>query len=136
MNRFWDKVEKTDTCWNWIAASRGNGYGCFKYERKTVDTHRMSWFFTYGIWPKKWILHKCNNRICVRPDHLYEGTPKENYWDMRNNGNAHIPQSIYQTDEQKKLHQEEVRRKNLERWHKRGKYLRDIRKGKIKNIPR
>jgi len=36
MKRFWDKVKigKEDECWEWIASGRGNGYGCFKYQKK------------------------------------------------------------------------------------------------------
>lgn len=83
MQRFWDKVEKTDTCWNWVAANRGKtGYGCFKFKGKVYDSHRFVWFLTYGVFSTEWILHHCDNRKCVRPEHLYEGTPKENVRDM------------------------------------------------------
>jgi len=100
MKRFWDKVEKTNTCWNWVGGSRGNGYGCIKYQKKVYDTHRFVWFLTKGVFPKQWILHKCNNRKCVNPDHLYEGTPKENYEDMRKAGNAHVLVQIFSKEEQ------------------------------------
>ena len=81
MKRFWDKVEKTEVCWNWKAGGRGKGYGAIKYKGKKYDAHRFVWFLTYKKWPKQWILHKCDNPKCVRPDHLFEGTPRDNWVD-------------------------------------------------------
>ena len=130
VQRFWDKVEKTEDCWNWMAGLRA-GYGAFKYKRKVYGAHQFVWFLIYGKLSKQWILHRCNNRRCVNPAHIYEGSPKQNYWDMRKNGNAHIPQQKYQTEEQKKQYYLENKRKNLERYHKRGKYQRWYRQGKI-----
>lgn len=94
MKRFWDKVNKIEFCWNWIAGERGNGYGCFKNNKKQHQAHRFSWFLINGRFPKGWLLHKCNNRKCVNPNHLYEGTPKQNYNDMRMSGNAVLPISV------------------------------------------
>lgn len=88
MKRFWDKVEKTDTCWNWTAGSRGNGYGCFKFEGKTIDAHRFVWFLTHGRWSEQWILHSCDNRKCVNPKHLFEGSPRDNFEDAVKKGRA------------------------------------------------
>lgn len=86
MKRFWDKVEKTETCWNWKNSTR-RGYGAFKFNGKQYNAHRFSWYLTYGKWPKKEALHKCNNRKCVNPNHLYEGTQKDNVRDAIVAGN-------------------------------------------------
>ena len=89
MQRFWDKVEKTDGCWNWTASGRGKGYGSFKYKGKTHDSHRFVWFLIHGEFSKKCVLHICDNRKCVKPDHLFEGTQQENVIDMMRKGRQH-----------------------------------------------
>src|SRR4051812_130307 len=93
MERFWDKVNKDGECWEWIAGSRGRGYGAFKYKGKIHDAHRFSWYLTYGKWPSMWVLHKCDNRKCVKPEHLFEGTAKDNFQDAVSKGR--MPQSFH-----------------------------------------
>lgn len=76
-DRFWEKVEKTDGCWNWTASTR-RGYGAFWFGGHHVGAHRVAWFLEYGEWPKQPIDHLCRNRGCVRVSHLEEVTIKEN----------------------------------------------------------
>ena len=85
MKRFWNKVDKTNNCWLWIASTR-TGYGAFKYKGKTYGTHQFVWFLIYGYFPKKWILHTCDNRRCVNPKHLFEGTARDNALDATKKG--------------------------------------------------
>jgi hypothetical protein len=92
--RFWAKVRKTDDCWIWEGAATPLGYGVIRCglgkESKNLYTTRVGWFLTHGYWPKADLCHKCDNPPCVRPDHLFEGTPKDNRLDAMRKGRLPI----------------------------------------------
>lgn len=83
LRRFWAKVLKTDRCWLWTAGVSGPGYGSFGRE----TTHRYSWQLHYGPIPDGLgVLHRCDEKLCVRPDHLFLGTFAENMADKLSKG--------------------------------------------------
>lgn len=85
--RFFKKVNKTDTCWLWTAANRAGGYGCIKVNSKTVDAHRVSWQIHNGEIPEGMLVcHKCDVRLCVKPGHLFLGTARDNAIDAIKKG--------------------------------------------------
>jgi flavin-binding protein dodecin len=88
--RFWSYVNKTDSCWLWTGGLSSNGYGHFtvlKPQRKAYRAHRFVYESIYGEIPAgRFVCHKCDTPACVRPDHLFLGTPQDNMDDKIRKG--------------------------------------------------
>lgn len=83
VGRFWEKVQKTESCWLWTGAKNRDGYGNLRFDRKSMLAHRVSWFLEHGELPPQdvEIAHTCDNPPCVNPEHLVESTHLENMLD-------------------------------------------------------
>ena len=88
--RFWCRVNKTDTCWLWTGAVGAKkfhgGYGVIDWKGKSRQATHVSWFLEYGRVPQKLICHTCDTPLCVRPAHLFEGSYKDNAQDSIKKG--------------------------------------------------
>ena len=88
---FWAKVRKTIGCWEWCGSRKGR-YGNLTVKRKNVLAHRFAWEITFGPIPRGlFVCHHCDNKKCVRPDHLFLGTHNDNMHDMVIKGRHNPP---------------------------------------------
>lgn len=91
--RFWNKVDKNGPvpahvpelgqCWIWAGAKLKSGYGQFNINKTPHLAHRISWAIKNGpiTNERPFVLHKCDNSSCCRPEHLFDGTQKMNIHD-------------------------------------------------------
>lgn len=89
INRFYRNVRR-DTitgCWIWIGYTQ-KSYGRFSILNKSWLAHRVSYYLAYDELPDPpyHVLHRCNTKLCVNPDHLYKGTDADNKLDQANTG--------------------------------------------------
>jgi hypothetical protein len=87
--QFWKKALLGDGCWEWqgVRNPRSTGYGQLKRNGKTLRAHRIAYEDWYGPIPAGMgVLHRCDNPPCIRPDHLFLGTPLDNAVDRNSKG--------------------------------------------------
>lgn len=78
---FWPRVNKRGKCWLWTGAVTGSGYGAVAVEGRQERAHRVAMGYPDGD-----VLHRCGNRLCCRPAHLYIGDDKMNAADRERHG--------------------------------------------------
>lgn len=93
--RFWASVDQAGDCWVWTGATDKDGYGRFNAHiegRRCSRASRFAYWLATGINPGElWVLHRCDNPPCVRPDHLFLGTAADNNADMVAKGRDYYP---------------------------------------------
>jgi hypothetical protein len=76
------KISAPENCWLWAGRRTAAGYGSF-YALGEGRAYRVAWILFQGQIPKgKWVLHRCNQKLCVNPNHLYLGSREDNTRDM------------------------------------------------------
>ena len=77
--------EEETNCWNWTGYIGLHGYGTYRMPDKNWLAHRLVFESINGYVPRV-VMHSCDNRKCVNPDHLQDGTQKKNLQDMVDRG--------------------------------------------------
>lgn len=99
LKNFWNKVEKSITCWNW-KADTSNGYGRININGKVYLAHKVALYIkgeNIQLYKKEKgaagvvVMHTCDNRKCVNPEHLKIATQLENVRDSIKKGTHFTP---------------------------------------------
>lgn len=106
---FWHRVHKGDptACWEWGGAKTSSGYGNLAWHGQQVQAHRVAYFLTHGgiglatgfrhegkaKTYRRFVLHKCDNRSCCNPAHLFLGSMRANQLDAYQKGRKRQPKS-------------------------------------------
>jgi hypothetical protein len=79
-DRFFARVDRSvDACWLWTGARTTKGYGKIKQAGRRIHAHRVAWELTNGPIPEGLqVSHRCRERLCVNPAHLYLATAEQN----------------------------------------------------------
>ncbi len=89
----WRHVAKGDGCWEWQAQRDKDGYGRIERVGRVFRAHRAAYELAYGPIPDGLqVCHTCDNPPCIRPDHLFLGTSRDNWQDSIDKGRRTLPQ--------------------------------------------
>lgn len=107
--KFWARVHvgHPNECWDWLGAITSSGYGNLSWNGNHVQAHRVAYFLTYGGVGlttgfrhegrakayRRFVLHRCDNRLCCNPEHLFLGSMRANLLDAYAKGRKQQPRS-------------------------------------------
>jgi hypothetical protein len=116
LERFEAKFVKRESgCWIWTASLDGQGYGHFYIDGVTVTSSRAAYRFYVGPIPEgpgyhgTCVLHKCDNPLCVNPEHLFLGSNFDNVKDMDSKGRRGINGLVGDRNPRAKVTNQEAR---------------------------
>lgn len=96
VERFWSKVDTSGDCWLWQGALMTRQYGSFYIDGQYRRAHRVAYALTYGPIPDGLVIcHTCDVPRCVRPEHLWAGTQRENIQDCVTKGRFPFPRGCH-----------------------------------------
>jgi hypothetical protein len=76
------RIDPDTLCWNWQSRIDSKGYGHMRFGGREMLAHRLAWLLFRGEDPgARFVLHKCDNPLCVNPDHLFLGDAGDNIRD-------------------------------------------------------
>lgn len=78
-------------CWVWAGSRSTTGYGCMRSGGRTLRPHRVIFELIHGPQGGLHVCHKCDNRLCCNPDHLFAGTRRDNMQDCVRKGRFKTP---------------------------------------------
>lgn len=115
---FWEHVDRSggpSSCWPWKHGLDSNGYGSITRKPRVYSTHRVAYTLAVGPIPDGiYVLHRCDNRPCCNPDHLFLGSHADNMADMKSKGRGRSGNKGGAAAHNKKLTQlqvDEIRRR-------------------------
>jgi hypothetical protein len=96
---FWSRVDRSGECWVWTRTRSTGGYGRIYVGRhRWANAHRRAWELAYGPIPEGMVVcHKCDNPPCVRLDHLFLGTMRDNAQDALRKGRLQVGERNHQS---------------------------------------
>lgn len=108
---FWARVDRKspDECWEWMGALTSSGYGNLTWGGKHVQAHRVAFMLSVGGIALqtgfrqegrarrycRFVLHRCDNRRCCNPFHLFLGSMSTNLKDAYQKGRKVQPRSAH-----------------------------------------